>query len=66
LIAGNILRGKRTLICKKSLFQKIDSYLINFVVDVKARHVLPVALDDVNELVSGGILPEQDLRIKNL
>ena len=40
--------------------------LINFVVNIKTRQVDPVARDNINELVHGGVLPEQHLSVVDL
>jgi hypothetical protein len=45
---------------------KITPDLIDFVVDVHAGHVLPVTLDDVDELVGRSVLSEQDLSVEDL
>jgi len=45
---------------------KITPDLIDFVVDVHAGHVLPVTLDDVDELVGRRVLSEQDLSVEDL
>lgn len=40
--------------------------LTNFVQQVDARHVYPVALDHVDEVVAGGVVAQRDVRVVDL
>lgn len=54
LVRGNIYW------CMRETFL-FDSRLIDLVHNVEARHVLPVPLDDVDELVNRHVLPHYDV-----
>lgn len=46
--------------------RRMNANLIDLVVDVKTGHVLPVSLDDVDELVSCRVLTKQNFSVENL
>lgn len=44
----------------------LDRNLINFVEEIDARDVCSVALDDVDEIVGGGVVSQRDVGIVDL
>ena len=44
----------------------LDRTLINFVEEIDARDVCSVALDDVDEIVGGGVVSQRDVGIVDL